>query len=69
MKYEGVGFTDEWVLSQSENEFIDNAANGHLWPGISEEARKQRLKEVYQLISYANDQQLDASEPEGGFAD
>jgi hypothetical protein len=69
MKYEGVGFNDHWVLGQSESGFVNSEANSHLWPQLSEDIRKQRLKEVHQLITHANNQQLDASEPEGGFAD
>lgn len=69
MKYDGVSFDDSWVAEQSEADFITNPYIRHLWPGVTEETRKGKLREAYQLISNAYNKQFASIEPEGGFAD
>src|ERR1700676_4498127 len=59
--YCGIHFNVEWVQEQTEEEFVENPDNANHWkqPGftISTKARKERLKELYQLVqkdSHAN---------------
>lgn len=49
MKLDGVSFNILWIRKfNTAEEFAGHIGNKHLWPGISEELRKQRLSLVYQ---------------------
>ena len=78
LTYCGIHFNVEWVQEQTEEEFVENPDNANHWkqPGftISTKARKERLKELYQLVqkdSHANIKQPDISggQPESGQPD
>lgn len=50
--YEKVSFNIEVIRKfQSAQEFINHKSYQHLWPGLSEEKRKERLKELYELCA------------------
>ena len=50
MRYEKVWFNVQSVLMfNSGEEFSEHKSYQHLWPGLPEEKRKERLKDVYKL--------------------
>lgn len=52
MRYEGVDFNVEIILKfNSCEEFINHKSYQHLWPELSEEKRKERLEELYILLT------------------
>lgn len=51
MRYEGTDFNIEIIKTfSSAQEFINHKSYQHLWPLLSEEKRKERLKELYELV-------------------
>lgn len=51
MFYESVSFNVEVILKfNSCEEFINHRSYQHLWPELSEEKRKERLRELYNLL-------------------
>lgn len=50
MKYENVSFNTEVIKKMTIDEFVNHRSRRHLWPELSEEKRKERLKELYNLV-------------------
>lgn len=52
MKYEGVSFNEESIKKHKTAEsFMNSVGVQHLWPKASVTVRKQRLKELYNLVT------------------
>ena len=50
MVYEGVSFNVKSILKNNTCEqFQNHKSYQHLWPKLSREKRKERLKELYEL--------------------
>ena len=50
LSYEGVGFNIESIIAfKNADALCSHKSYQHLWPGVSDTIRKQRLKEVYGL--------------------
>ena len=54
MKYESASFNEKWVLKFTKQQFVNHVSNRHLWPKISQELRKKRLGELYDLVKAKN---------------
>lgn len=50
MIYEGVGFSDKWAVSITEDEFCSAPENLSLWKDVSPEIVIERLREAHKLI-------------------
>ncbi len=50
MRVDGVSFNVEWTMAQTEDQFISNKCNQHLWPELTAERRKESLKQAYRII-------------------
>lgn len=50
MVYEGVSFNVSWIKKLTLEQFINHKNIQHIWPALSSEKRKARLKELYELI-------------------
>lgn len=50
MCYESVNFNIDVVKAIPLEQFINHKSYQHLWPKLSDEDRKKRLTELYQLI-------------------
>lgn len=63
MKFNGVDFNEDVVISQSLNDFVNSESNAHLWPDQPVEQRKAWLSQVHTNIignsttTYFSDQQ------------
>lgn len=59
MVYEKVSFDVNVILKfNSLEEFINHISYQHLWPGLSEEKRKERLKEVHWIVTLLKPENL-----------
>lgn len=56
MRFEGVSFNMKKALSfEDENEFSSHRSYQHLWPKLSDDQRKTRLIQAYNLMLDAHD--------------